>query len=214
MAKDPAAAELGSQPAETRQTFERVIWDFDGVLGDTRAISWRVAEEVLGLLGVNVTIDSQEVFREYMIRGGAVTPEETQILRDMHRLVMRSRAAEIVLFDAVALIERLAIPSEIVTSGLADVARIALKEQAPCFARIRGHECGSKEALLDGLTTSALFITDTTVDVRRARKRSIPTIAVAWGYDSVNALQREEPTYLVDSPEALEALLRELKILR
>jgi phosphoglycolate phosphatase-like HAD superfamily hydrolase len=213
VAKDPAAAELGSQPAES-QIFERVIWDFDGVLGDTRAISWRVAEEILGILGVNVAIDTQEVFREYMIRGGAVTPEETQILRDMHRLVMRSRAAEIVLFEAATLIERLAVPSEIVTSGLADVARIALKERAGRFTRIRGQECGSKEALLDGLTTAALFITDTTVDVRRARQRSIPTVAVSWGYDPANALQREEPTHLVHSPEALEALLRELKLLQ
>lgn len=214
MAKDPAAAELGSRPADSRQNFERVIWDFDGVLGDTRAASWRVAEEILGLLGMNVAIDSQEVFREHMIRGGAVTPEETHILRDMHRLVMRSRAAEIVLFDAVTLIERVATPSEIVTSGLADVARIALKERARFFTRIRGQECGSKEALLDGLTTGALFITDTTVDVRRARQRSIPTIAVSWGYDPVSALEREEPTHLVHSPEALESLLGQLHLLQ
>lgn len=214
MAKDPAATELGSQPAEGPQIFERLVWDFDGVLGDTRVLSWRVAEEILGLLGVNVAIDSQEVFREYMVRGGAITPKETQILRDMHRLVMRSRAAEIALFDAVTLIERLAVPSEIVTSGLADVARIALKEKALSFTRIRGQECGSKEALLDDLTSAALFITDTTVDVRRARQRSIPTVAVSWGYDPASALQREGPTHLVHSPEALEALLRELSVLR
>jgi phosphoglycolate phosphatase-like HAD superfamily hydrolase len=200
-------------PADAERGFAHVAWDFDGVLGDTRQIAWRAAEDILRPLGTCIAIDSQECFREHMIRGGTVAPEETTALRSMHRLIMRSKASEIPLFAAVEILDRLKVQSELVTSGLAEVARIALKDKAARFWRIRGSETGTKGDLLDGLPPNSLFITDTTVDVRRASQRGIATVAACWGYDSESALKREDPTYLASSSKDLVSLLTELGLL-
>src|SRR5690348_2954088 len=99
--------------------YQSVAWDFDGVLVDSRTEAWRAASEILALFGATVEIQSQDVFRQYFVRDGIVPETETSTLRDMHRLVMRSRAHRLQLFPCVSLVPRLNVPSEIVTSGLA-----------------------------------------------------------------------------------------------
>ena len=216
MAKEQSAGPVG-MPFSGEAPGPRhkaVVWDFDGVLGDSRRLSWRAAKEILALIGQQVEIETQETFRDYMVHGVDVSREEAEILRSMHRLVMRSRADQIPLFDCVALAAHLAVPSEIVTSGLADVARIALGETAASFVRIRGRESGDKQSLLDTLPANALFVTDTTVDVARAKERSIPTIAVTWGYDPEEELVKEEPDFLVRTSVELGHVFRELELVK
>jgi phosphoglycolate phosphatase-like HAD superfamily hydrolase len=132
----------------------------------------------------------------------------------MHRLVMQSRIHLLKPLPCVALVPRLNVPSEIVTSGLAAVAREVLGERARLFISIRGHESGTKDSLLQTVSRNAIVITDTIGDIARCRAQALAVIAVGWGYDSLAALKTASPDFLVESPTQLEELFDELKLLK
>ena len=132
----------------------------------------------------------------------------------MHRLVMNSRAHLLELQPCLALVARLNVPAEIVTSSSVTLVQQALVEQAKLFVNIRGQESDTKGALLRTLSRNAIFITDTIVDIKRCHELGLTVIAVGWGYDSIVALNRSSPDFLVESSEELGALLNELQLLR
>lgn len=49
----------------------------------------------------------------------------------------------------------------------------------------------------------SFFITDTLGDIKEAHHFGIKTVAVSWGYQSKETLQRGKPFVVVDSPEEL-----------
>jgi phosphoglycolate phosphatase-like HAD superfamily hydrolase len=197
-----------------RLKYDSVVWDFDGVLVDSRAEAWRAASEILALLGTEVDIRSQETFRHYFTQGGTMRESDTAILRAMHRLVMQSRTQLLKPFPCLALVARLNVPAEIVTSGLATVARTVLGEHANLFVSIRGREIDSKDALLRTVSINAICVTDTVVDIARFHRQSRPAIAVGWGYDSIAALKSADPDFLVESMSQLEMLFEQLGLLK
>ncbi len=48
-----------------------------------------------------------------------------------------------------------------------------------------------------------LFITDTLGDIKEARKASVESIAVTWGYHPIETLQKGVPYAIVESPQEL-----------
>jgi phosphoglycolate phosphatase-like HAD superfamily hydrolase len=194
--------------------YDHVVWDFDGVLVDSRSEFWRAASEILALLGIKVVIRSQETFRQYFMRGGIVPDSDREILRAMHRLIMQSRAHLLEPLPCLALVARLNVPSEILTSGLAAVAQKVLGEHAKLFINIRGQESGTKDSLMHTVSRNAIFITDTIADIARCHDQALSVIAVGWGYDSIAALKNSHPDFLVESSIQLEALLGDLELLR
>lgn len=55
----------------------------------------------------------------------------------------------------------------------------------------------------------SFMIGDTRGDIRHGKAAGVRTIAVTWGYQTRQTLEREHPHHLVDSPEELLALLEE-----
>jgi phosphoglycolate phosphatase len=186
----------------------------DGVLVDSRSEAWRAASEILALLNIEVDIQSQEIFRHYFTRGGIFPDSDRETLRSMHRLIMRNRVHLLKPFPCLALVARLNVPSEIVTSGSTSVAQMVLGEQAKLFVSIRGRESGAKDELLRTVSRNAICITDTVVDIARCHDQALAVIAVGWGYDSIVALKSSRPHFLVESVAQLETLFGELDLLR
>jgi phosphoglycolate phosphatase len=58
-----------------------------------------------------------------------------------------------------------------------------------------------------GSLDGAMFIGDTSSDVRAARETSITSVAVTWGHHSRQKLVEARPDYLVNSPEELLSVL-------
>ena len=56
----------------------------------------------------------------------------------------------------------------------------------------------------------AIYIGDSEVDVQTARNTGLPVAAVSWGFRDREQLAEHSPDWLVDTPEALLALLREI----
>lgn len=193
--------------------YNSIVWDFDGVLVDSRAEAWRAASEILALLGVDIIIRSQLTFRRYFTQNAILSESDVMTLRSMHAMIMRNRAHLLVPFPSLAIVPRLKVPSEIVTSGSVTVAQIVLAEATNLFVNIRGRESGTKDILFDTVPTSAICITDTAVDIKRCHERSLAVVAVSWGYDSISKLKHSHPTYIVESFAQLESLLSKLNLL-
>jgi phosphoglycolate phosphatase-like HAD superfamily hydrolase len=194
--------------------YDSVIWDFDGVLADSRAMTWQAASEILALLGTKVDIHSQEVFRRHFKKSDARADWETSALRDVLRLVMKNRAHLLKLFPCIELVPRLCVPSRIISSGLAVVAQTALGRNAALFADIRGREHGTKDELLRSVSDKAIFISDTVGDIARSHEQSRAVIAVGWGYDSLALLKKANPAFLADSSALLEAYFRNVGLIK
>ncbi len=57
---------------------------------------------------------------------------------------------------------------------------------------------------------NALYIGDECRDIDAAKEAGIPVVAVTWGYNSRESLERMNPEYLIDNSEALLATLEGL----
>jgi phosphoglycolate phosphatase-like HAD superfamily hydrolase len=194
--------------------YDSVIWDFDGVLADSQAATWQAASDILSLLGTKAEIRSQEIFRRYFKKSDAQADWETLALRDMLRLVMKDRAHLLRIFPCIELVPHLRVPSRIISSGLAVVAQTALGRHGTLFADIRGREHGTKDQLLRSVSDRGIFISDTVGDISRSHEQSRTVIAVGWGYDSIAALKKANPTFLAESSTQLEALLRNAGLIK
>ena len=62
-----------------------------------------------------------------------------------------------------------------------------------------------KEMGLD--KSNVFFVGDEVRDIEAGKKARIKTIAVSWGYNTKEALARENPDYLIDSPDELEKII-------
>ena len=51
------------------------------------------------------------------------------------------------------------------------------------------------------------YVCDEVRDIEAARKSGISSIAVTWGYNSKDALLKENPDFIVDTPEELRSVL-------
>lgn len=55
--------------------------------------------------------------------------------------------------------------------------------------------------------SNVYFIGDEVRDIEAGKKAGIKTIAVSWGYNTRDALDKEHPDYLIDSPLELENII-------
>lgn len=188
---------------------ERLVgWDADGVIIDSRPVAFKAAEDIVALFGSTARIASRaEYNKEFgptaqsMLVGEAHTPT----LRQLHRLLMRTRAAQVAIFeDSLSVACSLTRPPLLITAAFAAGIRDALGTRAEIFSDIRGRESGDKEELLsDAAEVLAVYITDTVRDINRCHAYGIPVIAVTWGFDSAEDLARVNPDSLVSTAKEL-----------
>jgi phosphoglycolate phosphatase len=54
---------------------------------------------------------------------------------------------------------------------------------------------------------SIIYVCDEVRDIEAARKSGIKVVAVTWGYNSKEALQKEEPDFIIETPDELIRIL-------
>ena len=187
----------------------RLLWDADGVLVDSQALAHSIATDIMRSVGVDTDIKSQEDYRRAFGVGSqgtaAFSADECRVLREIHRLALRTRATELTrISDGIEVLSRVAAYSSIVTSAYADGIFTALR-QSNLRVPVMGCECGSKVEILNREKRKATFvyITDTTTDIARCREVGAPVIAVTWGYDNLDHLEVAQPDYICSGVQDL-----------
>jgi phosphoglycolate phosphatase-like HAD superfamily hydrolase len=190
-----------------------IVFDFDGVIADTRGAALAAANMIRGLIDPDCEpfCDRDQYRRAHgygrlLERFGRVAAET---LTDLHPFLVRLRLeaeAVQVVAGVVELARELAVPPPIVTAGYAVAVERTLLGARPAFGRIIGREDGIKDKTL-AVYGGSLLVTDTVTDVHRAHDLGLLPVAVSWGYDVGKDLLRAGAVAVVHNPGELKAEL-------
>jgi AHBA synthesis associated protein len=203
-----------------------IVFDFDGVLGDTLDVMLRIAGQVAAELGypcqpapadldalermefselgkqLGIPPGQTDEFARRSFERFAALPDPPQIFPGIKEAVV-----------CAAQTNRLAI----VTGNTSRIVSRFLKENEleGCFEMVLGSETPGNRvekvsqimAALQAAPGKAYLVGDAVSDVRVARETGIVSIAVAWGHQSAAHLQRAKPDHLVATPYELTELL-------
>lgn len=196
-----------------------VVSDFDGVVGNSLPTAINVVREIVGLFDKSEPVNSFEDYRRLLGKNTAlkgVTPEQTETLRELHRIVMQHKGNEIKLFSGVLRVySQLKRKPFISSSSYSGTIRKALGKYADAFEAVHGFDSGKKENVLAQLKSDMdfIYITDSKIDIKRCREVGVPVIAVAWGYDSVETLQNAKPDFFAANCKELKMILKNLNLI-
>jgi len=197
---------------------DHFITDADGVIIDSQEIAWEIAYKIVALFNNEVApFQNTSQFKKYFGRFAQedlVGKEEAEVLRAMHRLLMRHNAQRIKCFEnVIRIISEIRVKKTIVTSALSSGIREILKEKATIFNTIIGREENKKSVILRNICKgSEIYITDSCRDINICKEINLSVIGVGWGYESSSELMKLSPDYFVNSPYELKELLEKLKL--
>jgi phosphoglycolate phosphatase-like HAD superfamily hydrolase len=203
-----------------------IVFDFDGVLGDTLDEMLHIAGKVAAGLGypcqparadldalermefselgrqLGVPSDQADEFARRSFELFAALPDPPPIFPGMEQVVL-----------ALARTNRLAI----VTGNTSRIVNRFLHQNGlqACFSMVLGSDAPGKRAdklnqiklALDAPPGNSYLVGDAVSDVRVARETGLTAIAVTWGHQSEAHLSRVKPAYLVHNPQELLKLL-------
>lgn len=199
------------------------LFDFDGTICD----SFTIFVEVLNLLapryGFRSVKDQQEIesLQQLSMRGiidhlGITLIQIPFILRSA-RAEMLKRVPDLRAFPG--MIELLqSLPRHgsacgCLTSNSEKLTRLFFEREAIPIAFLEagtslfGKAAKLKRVLRRESFSEAYYIGDEIRDIEAARSVGIKSIAVSWGYNHANALQKAQPDYLVNDASDLQSLL-------
>lgn len=219
-------------PVRSEAVFEHVVFDLDGTLTDPAEGITGSFRHALASVGHPVADD---VDLTWMIGPAMVENLTRHGLPDhLHAeatLAYRTRHLEVGLFQA-TLVPRIA---AVLDALLADGARLALATAKPVDQAVRSLEhvaiadrfavvaggvadgvARSKTAIVadalaqlgDADPAGSAMVGDRRYDIVGGRENGCRTVAVTWGFAEAGELLACEPDHVVDTPEALLAVLR------
>lgn len=191
-----------------------VIFDFDGVIADTRDMLFSIFSEV------DPTISDEDFLAHF--DGNVHEAPRVNFTPDsldyMHREYCR-RIRPYHIHSALEPLTRFASGYRmfIVSSGEEKAIKAVLEDVgvSNCFEAIYGHNTHkSKIAKFKKLRVQfrvplaeTLFITDTLGDIREAKKAGLRSIAVSFGFHDRERLMAGDPYEIVDTWDEIESVL-------
>lgn len=203
---------------------EAVIFDFDGTLADTRAITYDVYTDLAAKH--NITPLSKSAFealgalpiRKRLKKHGVSIYRLPKLIKSALP-IYKKRIKEAKFYPIKATLNalkarniKLAIVSSNAPETIASFLAIHDLSMFDCIigkAPVFGKSRAIKRALktLDVSKNSTLYVGDERRDIDACHKISLPIIAVGWGYDDAALLKEANPTHYAEQPETLYELL-------
>ena len=209
--------------------FRKVIFDFDGVIADSRDICCAEINKLrhTRFPMIPEVTSENELAHVYSgplrtsLRRFGLTDAESRQFFDAHSSAMRQRIDEVEPFpEMVSLLEDISLERcAVVTSAYSDAVRRCLRrarfqgdlDGLPILGRESNQPKSKKFAQLIGARSiercAVLTVGDTVSDILYAREAGLSVCAVAWGYHPANYLSVFAPDYIVREPRALRELL-------
>jgi phosphoglycolate phosphatase len=196
-----------------------VVTDFDGVVGNSLPTTIHVAGQIVKLFDSNIQVQSFNDYRRLFSKQTElknIAASETETLRELHRLLMRSNATDITLFTNVLNVyAQLKAKPIVVSSAYSGTVKNALDKYSENFEAIYGCDTNHKEQMLADLKKDFdfIYVTDTKTDIARCKEVAIPVIATTWGYDSLETLMKANPDFIANDFNELKQILKTLNLI-
>lgn len=207
-----------------------VIFDFDGVLGDTLEDMLRFSDEVAAELGIHhhTTLQDLEVLQpmSFANLGRQIGISETEIDRYVQKMIELFETSPIPcpIFPGMAdVVKKLTNNSilAIVSGNTTAVIQHFLEYYglAHAFQKIYGVDIpGGKVEKIKRIlfevnqpNLPAMMIGDAASDVEAAHQAGITAIAVSWGHQPQHKLLQAHPDYFVKTPQELLEIILSIK---
>lgn len=230
---DPAAAGAlsaldndGSAPLPARAPIrpKLVVFDFDGTLADCLDLSLEILNQLAPEFGYRA-VDPAEMPElrnhgpRYIMKALGISKLKVPFLMDRCRKEYRRRLGEVQPFtglgEALKQLRERGYTLGIVTSNAEENVQLFLETHGlQYFEFIHGKSSiwGKKRDLAKLLRkrklapTDIVYVGDETRDIDAAQANGIPIIAVAWGFNSIVALRRKKPDFIVTRLEDLNSV--------
>ena len=196
-----------------------IIFDFDGVIGDTYDINFEVSKIFNSDITEQDFIDHHlgNVYHEPKIKFSSEDipvffAEQKQRFTSEHLFPLRELLAE--LKEEYQLF--------VVSSTIDENVKhfLELGDYHYFFEEILGATTHKSKVTKFQMIfdkyhlrpTECLFVTDTINDIKEAREVNLPTIGVTWGYHEKDLLLSEKPTAIAHTVEELRQIIADLKM--
>lgn len=194
-----------------------ILFDFDGVLVDTLGIVFAINQEV----EPDITLEEYQSHFEGNIHDAIKSGKKKSIPDFDQKYQFRTRELKIPeplkeIVKDISQNNALAI----VSSTPSPLIKEILEREGidSYFSDILGSDVDTSKVVKNNLMLEkykvspedAIFITDTTGDVSEARTCGIKSIAVTWGFQERQTLEKSNPAKIVTTPKELGAALKEL----
>ena len=205
-----------------------IIFDFDGVLADTFDTFYLLLRDAMRSVDISLTPDQ---YRNFFV--GNVHQSFIDFIGNdtKYKMAMEFRNSNYTKYyddkhhkaklfpGAINFLKEISknYILTIASSGREDNIKNLLEENGilNLFDTILANSATSKEGILHEMLAKFKFepektimITDTVGDIKVAKKMGLKTIAVAWGFHSLELLRTAEPDYIAKNFKELQYLLK------
>lgn len=200
------------------------VFDFDGVIVDSFDVVHKVNAGILESFGLPQFKDTEafralydDNFFDSLIRAGFPEDKMGEYL-EMLRKNLPAHYAQVGLFDDMGrILKELSKIGKviIVTSNVSDAVRSKLEMEGLDF-EVLGAESGLSKvdkirSVKDRFASEKVcYVGDTVGDVKEGKQAGVVTVAVSWGYHNKEHLRSANPDFLLDSPQDLISLGKNL----
>ncbi len=204
---------------------ELVIFDFDGTLADTKHIAYHVYLALAEKHGISpMSAEALDRLGGLSIRRrlkehGIPMWKLPGLVRSSVPLYRREMAGARLFEGIKPMLERLSgddlVLAVVSSNNVENIERILASNEVDCFAHLVGKASlfgkhRKIRRLLKRLNVSpkdAIYVGDELRDVEAAKKARISSVAVTWGFDHTDLLEKAAPDHLAHSPETLVEVL-------
>lgn len=198
-----------------------IIFDFDGTLADSTAVfasAWNTLAQKYKFKGIEFKeieslkklsmAERSKLFDFPMYKLPMILPQFYRLYRQSLNEVHLYEGIKEVLMEIDKRGYKILIISSNSQENILEFLKmngIQCVSNVLCSNRIFGKDKVLKKFLKDSSSTvsDVLYIGDEQRDIVACKKVGVPIIWVSWGYDSIEAIQQEEPEYKVNAPKEI-----------
>lgn len=198
-----------------------IIFDFDGVIADSLEIGLQCTINTFKKLGLNQIKTKKDYlecfegnFFEKLIEKGVPKEKIPEIIQEFNREYLPKTKNILFFIEAIRILETLSQKHNlfIVSATGTKTIKKMLKEKTKLFKDIIGGDKEtSKVKRIESIkkrfpNSEYFYIGDTQGDIIEGKIAKVKTIAVGWGWHTIEQLKKTKPNFIVNNPKELEEL--------
>lgn len=227
---------LGSNPSNRVMAIEAIIFDWDGPLADSMHDVYHFQKGLCERLGKSFPLTSKEDLREHNLLLlpkyyeevlGFDWEKDSPMIYHEYERYMRARCRNLYrgIPELLSVLDRMSLSKGIASNNTAHLIEHVLRHhnlhhhfEKDGKSMVIGIDHGLEmkpapdmllhcASLLGKDPKDCIYVGDSVTDICAAKAAGMQSIGVTWGFGKKEALQKENPDYLIDMPELIPLIV-------